>query len=400
MVLQNVAPADLAAATALKRAPKATAVVSDRLGALRDKRWLTGFGGDLLALLVAVLDVWLVIPNDAEPYQIVASGVACSAMLMRRFVPFVAVLVTVPGFLFGWSELAAMIAMATLAWKHAWTWRTWIGFGLIWTCREVIWPFDEFLATGWRGHILDGIWGVIVGGMPIAIGLLIIARTELSAQIAELAATRERENRLHAHAVRESERAKLAREMHDVVSHQVTLIAMQAGAMQLAPPEEAKQMAETIRTLSTKTLDELRDLVGLLRSGAFDDESAHPGLDQVPQLVRTSDVKVTLRMDTDPERVPAPVSGAAYRTVQEALTNVRKHASGAKANVWIRVDHDELLIDVTNSKAKAGRKVDLPSGGHGLVGLRERAGLLGGTFETHTTSDGGFELRARYPLAS
>jgi signal transduction histidine kinase len=399
LVLQNVAPAELAAA-AVRRAPKVTSTVSDLLGTLRGKRWLTGFGGDLLALFVAVLDVWLVIPRDAEPYQIIASGVACSAMLMRRWVPFLAVLVAVPGFLFGWSELAAMIAMATLAWKHAWTWRTWIGFALIWSCREVIWPWQEFLATGWRGHILDGIWGVIVAGMPIAIGLLIIARTELSAQIAELAATRERENRLHAHAVRESERAKLAREMHDVVSHQVTLIAMQAGAMQVAPPDEANQIAETIRSLSTKTLDELRELVGLLRSGAFDDESAHPGLDQVAQLVRTSDVKVTLRMDTDPQRLPGPVSGAAYRTVQEALTNVRKHATGAKTNVWIRIDDDQLAIDVTNTKARTGRKVDLPSGGHGLMGMRERAGLLGGTFDAHTTSDGGFELRARYPLAS
>ena len=398
MVLQNFAPAELTAAT-VHRVPSATAVVSDRLSALRGKRWVTGIGGDLLALFVAVLDVWLVIPHDAKPYQIIASGVACSAMLMRRWVPFVAVLVTVPGFLFGWSELAAMIAMATLAWKRGWTWRTWIGCGLIWCCREVIWPWSDFLATGWRGHILDGIWGVIVAGMPIAIGLLIIARSELSAQVAELAATRERENRLHTHAVRASERAKLAREMHDVVSHQVTLIAMQAGALQVAPAGDTQQIAETIRSLSTKTLDELRDLVGLLRSGGFDDDSGQPGLDQVTQLVRTSDVKVNLRIDTDSRCVPPGVSGAAYRTVQEALTNVRKHATGAKANVWIRVDEDQLVIDVTNGKGRGGRIIDLPSGGHGLVGLRERAGLLGGTFDAQRTSDGGFQLQARYPLA-
>ncbi|HEY0454428.1 sensor histidine kinase [Actinophytocola sp.] len=374
-------------------------------------RWVTAFRGasrrakdiasDVFAVVLAVLDVWLVIPPDAPGYSLWLSGAAVAAMVMRRHVPFLAVLVTVPGFLTGWSQLAAMVALGTLAKRRGWNWQLVVSSILVFCCYFIIWPLSEFAAMTWREHALDVIWGVIVAGMPVAIGLLITARQELSARIDDLATSRERENALYAETVRAAERAMLAREMHDVVSHQVTLIAMQAGALQVVTTDDAaKDTATTIRQLSTRTLEELRNLVGVLRSGDAAD-GAQPGLDELGDLVRNfrSDaVPVALDVSAEPSRLPRSVSHAVYRTVQEALTNVRKHAAGARASVKVLAEHDTLLVEVRNGRAGA-RPPALPSGGHGLIGLRERAGLLGGTFQAGPTSEGGFRVSATYPLA-
>jgi signal transduction histidine kinase len=373
-------------------------------------RWLAFFRGsprargiasDVAALLLAVLDVWLVIPEDAQSYSIWLSAVAVAAMVMRRHVPFLAVLVTVPGYLTGWSQLAAMIALGSLAKKHRLlSWRMVVGCVLVFVCGYVRWPLSEFVSLSWQEHLLNVIWAVIAMAMPVAIGLLITARQELSERIRELASSREREKRLLAETVRAAERAELAREMHDVVSHQVTLIAMQAGALQVSANGGTAETARTIRELSTRTLEELRNLVGVLRSGDAADE-CQPGLDELDDLVRNfrdESVPVALDVEAEPSRLPRPVSHAVYRTVQEALTNVRKHASGARASVRVMAEQDTLVVEVRNGRAKA-RKPALPSGGHGLIGLKERAGLLGGTFSAGPTSEGGFRVSATYPLA-
>ncbi|MFD8492221.1 sensor histidine kinase [Amycolatopsis sp. NPDC059657] len=353
---------------------------------------------DVVSIMFAVLDVWLVIPVKAQPYSIYLSGAACLALALRRWFPFATLLLTVPGFLAGWSQLAAMIALGMLATRKQTHWQTWVGAGLVWMCRFVQWPLEDFAKLSWREHVLDGIYGVLVAGMPVAIGLLIGARTELSKKLAELAASRDREHRLHADAVRAEERARLAREMHDVVSHQITLIAMQAGALQSQSSEPSSlQTAQVIRDLSKSTLEELRSLVGVLRSGS-DDDGPRYGIEELDRLIRASDVSVHLTVEQVPETLPRQISAAAYRTVQECLTNVHKHAPGATATIRIQGGHDALKVEVRNARA-AGIGGDFPSGGHGLTGLAERARLLGGSFETCDTEDGGFRVRARYPLA-
>lgn len=369
--------------------------------ALRTSRRAKGIASDVFAVVLAVLDVWLVIPQDAPSYSLWLSGAAVAAMVLRRHVPFLAVLVTVPGFLTGWSQLAAMVALGTLAKRRGWGWQLVVGSILVFCCYFIIWPLPEFFAMTWPEHALDIIWGVIVAGMPIAIGMLITVRQELSDRITDLADSRERENALYAETVRAAERTKLAREMHDVVSHQVTLIAMQAGALQVATEDDAaKDTATTIRALSTRTLEELRNLVGVLRSGDAAD-GTQPGLDELGDLVRnfrSEAVPVALDVNAEPSRLPRSVSHAVYRTVQEALTNVRKHAAGARASVKVLAQQDTLLVEVRNGRA-GPRQPALPSGGHGLIGLRERAGLLGGTFQAGPTSEGGFRVAATYPLA-
>ena len=379
----------------------ATRLVPRWVAYFRNRPKARGIASDVGALFLAVLDVWLVIPKDAASYSIWLSAIAVAAMVMRRHVPFLAVLVTVPGFMTGWSQLAAMIALGSLATKHRLlSWRIIVGIILVFLCGYVRWPLSEFYSLSWQEHLLNVIWAVIIAGMPVAIGQLITARQELSERIRELASSREREKKLLAETVRAAERAELAREMHDVVSHQVTLIAMQAGALQVSADGTTAEAARTIRELSTRTLEELRNLVGVLRSGDAA-EDTQPGLDELDDLVRNfrdDAVPVALDVKAEPDDLPRSVSHAVYRTVQEALTNVRKHAAGARASVQVLAEQDTLVVEVRNGRAMS-RKPSLPSGGHGLIGLKERAGLLGGTFSAGPTSEGGFRVSATYPLA-
>ncbi|MFD2416154.1 histidine kinase [Amycolatopsis pigmentata] len=363
---------------------------------LRRETWMP-LVVDATAIMLAGLDVWLVIPEKAQPYSLYLSALACLALAFRRWLPFVVVLATVPGFLTGWSQLAAMIALGMLATRKQTHWQVWLGAALVWAGRFIQWPLPDFAQLSWREHAIDAIYGVLVAGMPIAIGLLIGARAELAQRLGELAVSREAERRLRDDAVRAEERARLAREMHDMVSHDITLIAMQAGALAVTPgTDDAQRTAQVIRQLSTRTLEDLRSLVGLLRSGAGD-EGPQPGIGELGQLVRDSEVRVRLSLEKVPEQLPRNVSAAAYRTVQECLTNVRKHAPGAAATVLVVGGENTLTVEVSNDRPRSPA-APLPSGGHGLTGLAERARLLGGGFDTEPTEDGGFRVRATYPV--
>lgn len=381
-----------------RETPGARAALPTWFANLNSSKLVSRLGADLLVLTASAADVWLVIPDKAKTYSIWLSWIAVAATLLRRYLPLIAILLIIPGFLAGWAQLAAMIVLGTIAWRYRLHWETAVAAFLVFLGRFVLWPWEDFLHQTWRGHVKFGIYGIIVAGMPVAIGLLIAVRRELTTRIAQLAESRSREIRLKEETVRSAERARLAREMHDVVSHQVTLIAMQAGALQVsARDEESRRAARTIRELSTRTLEELRGLVGVLRSG-MDEDDAQPGLDEIGALARDFDIKVTVAMEgLPPEQLPAPVSRAAYRTVQEALTNVRKHAVGAGASVRVVAKPDILFVEVRNSRPRTV-PAGLPSGGHGLVGLRERTGLLGGTFHAGPTPEGGFRVEATYPL--
>jgi signal transduction histidine kinase len=186
--------------------------------------------------------------------------------------------------------------------------------------------------------------------------------------------------------------------MHDVVSHQVSLIAVQAGALQVGSPDaEARAAAATIRRLSVQTLEELRHMVGVLRaSGSRPTElTPQPSLTDLRRLIDASGIETVLETDL-PDGLPPALQRAVYRTVQEALTNVRKHAPGATATVRIRHRGDTLRATVTNTAATRPA-LRLPGAHHGLVGLRQRAALLGGTVTSGPTPDGGHTLCLTLP---
>jgi signal transduction histidine kinase len=222
----------------------------------------------------------------------------------------------------------------------------------------------------------------------------------LARRLVEIEEAREHERALHAQAVLARERAQLAREMHDVVSHQVSLIAVRAGALQVAAKDaDAKEAARTIRSLSVTTLDELRTMVTLLRAsgGHATELTPQPTLADLRKLVESSGIHTQLTGELPPT-VGTPAGRALYRTVQEALTNVRKHAPGATACVELWRDGDGIGVTVTNTPPTRP-SLSLPGSQQGLVGLRERAEILHGTLDAGPTAEGGYRVRLRIPLS-
>nr|WP_269328909.1 histidine kinase [Kineosporia babensis] len=251
--------------------------------------------------------------------------------------------------------------------------------------------------------VVSAVYGTATALAPVLLGQLILARRDLAERLREIQQARAHEQILTTQSVLATERAQLAREMHDVVSHQVSLIAVRAGALQVSTHDpEVKEAASTIRGLSVRTLNELRHMVGVLRTSgsAATELTPQPTLDELPDLVANSavDARLELNLPGELELTP-PVQRALYRMVQEGLTNVRKHAPGSTAVVEISSAEGEVHASVTNS-APARPVLALPGAHHGLVGLRQRAELLRGRLEAEPLPDHGFRLAMSLPLTT
>ncbi|SDJ79390.1 Signal transduction histidine kinase [Nonomuraea jiangxiensis] len=201
-----------------------------------------------------------------------------------------------------------------------------------------------------------------------------------------------------------AERARIARELHDVVAHHMSVIAIQAEAVPLkakGDPVQLEAGLTEIRQLSLEAIAELRQVLGVLRDqDGRTDTAPQPGLDRIDELVtnaRAAGLAVLVKQPEPPGRLPPAVELSAYRIVQESLSNVMRHAPGAPVAVDIALNGEELLLHVVNGPgAEPGAA---PGAGQGLVGMRERAALLGGTLTAGTVTGGGFEVRARLPIA-
>jgi signal transduction histidine kinase len=210
---------------------------------------------------------------------------------------------------------------------------------------------------------------------------------------------------------RETERRRIAREMHDVVAHRVSLLSLHAGALEFrpdAPPEEIAEAASVIRSTAHAALEELREVVGVLREDAEagTPEPPQPTLAQIPALVeesRAAGMVVRLRDERPADLEPPTALGrTAYRVVQEGLTNARKHAPGAAVDVTIAAEGGPLLVVAVVSRRPVGvaaRLADehVPGMGTGLIGLAERVALAGGELEHGPGPAGDFVLRATLP---
>jgi len=203
-----------------------------------------------------------------------------------------------------------------------------------------------------------------------------------------------------------AERASIARELHDVIAHNVSVMVVQAGANRVTPPAERAASMEafaSIEATGRQALSETRRLLGLMRrDGERQSPAPQPGLEHLAALadqVRKAGLPVTVLVRGDPRPLPAGLNLSAYRIVQEALTNVLKHAGPASTEVIIRYLDRELQIQVTNDAPPTRPARDGQKGrGHGLIGMRERAALYGGQLETGPLPGGGFRVRACLPL--
>jgi signal transduction histidine kinase len=198
------------------------------------------------------------------------------------------------------------------------------------------------------------------------------------------------------------EQARIARELHDVIAHSVSMIVVQAAAADDVFDERPDQAREALRSIERAGRDamrELRHLLSAVRPGIETDSTEpQPGLGRVDELadsLRAGGLDVAVSREGEPLPLPAGVDLSAYRIVQEALTNTLRHADATRADVTLRYARDAIEVDVTDDGRAAPAN---GSGGHGLVGMRERAALLGGTLDAGPRPEGGYRVRARLPL--
>ncbi|MFJ9520319.1 sensor histidine kinase [Kitasatospora sp. NPDC101801] len=358
----------------------------------------------LLPVLLAAMDAALVARNSSW-WELTLSGVATGALLLRRRFPLLTLLLVLPGTFVNYIWIAPITAVYSVAAYRPGLRVTTLSASVFALVEFFHWPLEDHPLALDRDNALYAIQCVMLGAGPAALGLLARTRTELAARLDELTEGRQRENRLLADRVLSTERARLAREMHDVVSHQVSLISIQAGALQVSTADPAaKATARTIRELSVRTLEELRQMVGVLRAAGVrgtDPLAPQPRLADLPRLIENSGLTVTSSLASGDRPWPEAVERAAFRTVQEALTNISKHAPGAAVAVRLTARGTRLLVEVRNGPPTrpADTAEALPGGGHGLVGLRERAVLLGGGLVAEPTPEGGFLVRAELPAA-
>jgi signal transduction histidine kinase len=250
--------------------------------------------------------------------------------------------------------------------------------------------------------------GLLVTVIVVGWGLFVRARRELVYSLRERAARVEAEQRLHLEQAREAERRRIAREMHDVLAHRVSLLSLHAGALEFrpdAPPEEIAEAAGVIRASAHAVMQELREVIGVLRDGGEQGtERPQPTLADIPALVdesRAAGMHVSLGVDVGDAVIPDATGRTAYRIVQEGLTNARKHAPAAAVTVEVVLDDRALTVAVVSRRA-VGAAVGAgapPGSGTGLIGLGERVALAGGELTHGPDASGDFVLRATLPGA-
>jgi signal transduction histidine kinase len=202
------------------------------------------------------------------------------------------------------------------------------------------------------------------------------------------------------------ERARIARELHDVVAHHMSVIAVQAetAAYRIPDlPDEGKACLADIASTARESLTEMRRLLGVLRSDSPEVQLApQPGLGEVGELIagaRKAGLHTTAVTVGEPYEVPQAVGLSAYRIVQEALSNVVRHAPGARTEVTIAYEPSQLRVTVTNGPPATAAEARADGPGHGLIGMRERAGLLAGSLSAGPEDDGGYRVETVLPLA-
>ncbi|WP_018656571.1 sensor histidine kinase [Actinomadura flavalba] len=337
--------------------------------------------------------------------DIVIGSVAAVALLVfRRTRPLAVALAASAAALISSTALGVMaVAAYNLAAR-----RTWRPLAVVVALNlayiAAIFAFGPAQSTRerWEGVLVLGMGYLIIVGC----GLLVRSRRQLIASLEERARQAEEGQRLRVEEARLLERERIAREMHDVLGHRISLLAVHAGALEFRPdaPPDQREAAGIVRQNAYEAMEDLREIVGLLREGpAQDGERPQPGLADLPELVqesRAAGARVTFddAVPGDAE-VPARIGRHAYRIVQEGLTNARKHAPGAHVSVRVaRSAGARLVVEVANPLPPGPVTPPLPGAGAGLVGLRERVTLLDGSLEHGVTGDGRFVLHAELPV--
>jgi signal transduction histidine kinase len=243
---------------------------------------------------------------------------------------------------------------------------------------------------------------LVVVGLAVAVALYLRARADYINGLHERAERLERERELLAAQAVGEERVRIARELHDVVAHNVSLMVVQAQALAATgPAADQDETLHRVAGLGREALSEMHRMLGVLRlhNGGAPELEPQPGVRDLPTLVqrtRQAGLDTTLTVDGDPRELPAAIDLSAYRIVQEALTNVIRHAQARQAAVTIAYSPEALEVTILDDGS--GLAGENHSGGHGLIGMRERAALFGGDLDTGPRAYGnGYRVRAVLP---
>ncbi|MFD4139921.1 sensor histidine kinase [Streptomyces sp. NPDC058572] len=337
--------------------------------------------------------------------QIVGAAACCALWLRRRAPVALAVVLAVVGAVAPVAGGALLLSLFSLAVHRPFKPVAIVGALAIVSCavQAVVRPDPTISLLG------AVVVGVILVLLMIGWGMLVRSRRQLVLALRERARRAETEAELRAEQAQRLAREAIAREMHDVLAHRLTLLSVHAGALEFrpdAPPAEVARAAGVIRDSAHEALQDLREIIGVLRAPGESDGPDRPQptlttLDALVEESRRAGMKVVLdNRIGDPDTVPAATGRTVYRIVQEALTNARKHAPGTEVTVGVRgVPGDGITVEAGNP-APAGDFEKVPGSGQGLIGLTERATLAGGRLDHGPREDGGFGVRAWLPWPS
>ncbi|MFE3168664.1 sensor histidine kinase [Streptomyces sp. NPDC059224] len=370
--------------------------------------WLVDFSCFVLAVLLGVTaakTVWQdphVSHGLAVTDQLVG-GLACAALWLRRRRPMGLAIAMIPVSLVSdTAGGAAMVALFTVVVHRPFRYGAWIvGANLAAT------PFFYWLRPDPDLPYLAVVALVTLFVLLVtSLALFVRSKRQLMLSLRDRARRAETEAGLRAERAQRLAREAIAREMHDVLAHRLTLLSVHAGALEFrpdAPREEIARAAGVIRESAHEALQDLREIIGVLRAADGDEAGGRPqptlgALEALVGESRQAGMKVVLDNHVgDPSAVPASVGRTAYRIAQEGLTNARKHAPGAEVTVRVTGAPGDGLDVTVHNPAPEGEAPHVPGSGQGLIGLTERATLAGGRLEHRATGDGGFEVRAWLP---
>ncbi|MFE1344553.1 sensor histidine kinase [Streptomyces sp. NPDC058757] len=380
-------------------------------GAARPRRTVRDWVVDTLVFLLAALFGLVAIDTSARYNSDavnltdqILGALACGALWLRRRWPAgLAAALAVAGALVPAAAGAMLASLFSVAVRRPFRDIAWIvGLALAGAVATVfVRPDPE------TGAVLGILLGVSLTLLVTAWGMLVRARRQLVEALRERAERAESEAELRAAQAQRLAREAIAREMHDVLAHRLTLLSVHAGALEFrpdAPPEQIARAAGVIRDSAHDALQDLREIIGVLRAPGEENgggDRPQPTLATLGALVdesREAGTEVVLHSAVDdPGSVPAATGRTAYRIAQEGLTNARKHAPGAPVTVTLRGrPGDGLTVEVRNP-APGGSVPHVPGSGQGLIGLSERAALAGGRLDHGPDPGGGFSLTAWLP---
>ncbi|MGW4082570.1 sensor histidine kinase [Streptomyces sp. NPDC004822] len=368
--------------------------------------WVVDFGFFLLAVLLGLLSADTLeqedIPGGLVAVDQLLGALACGAVWFRRRWPVGLAVAMLPVcFVSNTAGGAGVVALFTLAVHRPFRYVAWVAGASVALAPLFFWlrP-DPEIPYGWAVFSVTLLTGAMVGW-----GMFVRSKRQLMVSLRDRARRAETEARLRAEQAQRLAREAIAREMHDVLAHRLTLLSVHAGALEFrpdAPRDEVQRAAGVIRESAHEALQDLREIIGVLRAGESDDSGRpQPTLAALEALVaecREAGMKVTLDLRvTDQAAVPASVGRTAYRVTQEGLTNARKHAPGTEVTVTVTGAPGEGLTVAVRNGAPEGEVPPVPGSGQGLIGLRERATLTGGRLDHGPAGDGGFAVRAWLP---